>query len=108
MLPLSEDTLMIYMLDVSGHGVSSAMVTVSVYQSLSDRTSQLVKQSIEQPPFYRIAGPAEVLTALDREYPYERFEKFFTMTYLLLEPSTGRVRYCNGGNPPPLLVHSDG
>lgn len=107
-LPLSEETLMAYMLDVSGHGASSAMVTVSVHQSLSGQSSQLVKQTLDQPPFYRIASPAEVLTALDQEYPYERFEKFFTISYLLLEPKTGRVRYCNGGHPPPLLVRNNG
>jgi sigma-B regulation protein RsbU (phosphoserine phosphatase) len=107
-LPLSEDTLMAYMLDVSGHGVPSAMVTVSVHQSLSDRTGQLVKQPLDQKPYFRICTPAEVLTALDQEYPYERFEKFFTMTYLLLEPETGKVRYCNGGHPPPLLVRNNG
>ncbi len=107
-LALSDNTLMAYILDVSGHGVSSAMVTVSVFQSLSDRTSQLVKQPIDQPPYYRISEPAEVLSALDREYPYERFEKFFTITYLLLDPETGRVRYCNGGHPPPILVRNNG
>ncbi|MCD4688019.1 MAG: hypothetical protein K8R55_01655, partial [Desulfuromonadaceae bacterium] len=32
---LTEDTVLAYVLDVSGHGISSAMVTVSVYQSLS-------------------------------------------------------------------------
>lgn len=105
---LSEKTLSAYMLDVSGHGVPSAMVTVSVHQSLSDRTGQLVKQSLDQPPFYRIVDPAEVLTALDEEYPYERFEKFFTIAYLLLDQKSGRVCYSNGGHPPPLLVRNDG
>lgn len=108
LLQLSEDVLMAYMLDVSGHGVSSAMVTVSVYQSLSDRTSHLVKQPLEAPPYFRVSAPAEVLSGLDREYPFERFEKFFTIAYLLLEPANGRVRYCNGGHPPPLLLRSDG
>ena len=107
-IPLSEETLMVYMIDVSGHGIPSAMVTVSVHQSLSERTGQLVKQPIDHPPYYRIAGPAEVLTALDREYPYERFEKFFTISYLLLEPKSGRLRYSTGGHPPPLLTRADG
>jgi len=107
-LPLSEETLMVYMLDVSGHGVPSAMVTVSVHQSLSERTGQLVKHPLDQAPYYRIATPSEVLSALDQEYPYERFEKFFTISYLLIEPETGRVCYSNGGHPPPLLVRNDG
>jgi sigma-B regulation protein RsbU (phosphoserine phosphatase) len=105
---LSEDTLMAYLIDVSGHGVSSAMVTVSVYQSLAAHTGRLVKRLLDQPPYFLIPSPAEVLTGLDREYPYERFEKFFTIVYLLLEPATGKVRYCNGGHPLPIVVRADG
>ncbi|MEJ2201310.1 MAG: PP2C family protein-serine/threonine phosphatase [Desulfuromonadaceae bacterium] len=105
---LSEDLLMVYLIDVSGHGVSSAMVTVSVYQSLAVHTGQLVKRLLDRPPYYQILGPAEVLSGLDREYPYERFEKFFTIVYLLLEPATGRIRYCNGGHPFPVIVRADG
>ncbi|PNU19218.1 hypothetical protein C2E25_13480 [Geothermobacter hydrogeniphilus] len=105
---VAEDSLMAYLLDVSGHGVSAAMVTVSVYQSLSPHTSQLIKQPLDHPPHYRLSTPAEVITELDREYPYERFEKFFTMAYLLLDPNSGQVRYCNAGHPPPLLVRRDG
>lgn len=108
LVPLSEDTLMAYLIDVSGHGVSSAMVTVSVYQSLAVHSGRLVKRFLDHPPYYQIPGPAEVLTGLDREYPYERFEKFFTIVYLLLEPSTGKVRYCNGGHPLPIVVRADG
>lgn len=107
-LALSENTLMAYMFDVSGHGVSSAMIAVSVYQSLSDRTSQLIKRSSDKPPYYEIVSPAKVVSALDREYPYERFNKFFTIAYLLLEPASGRVVYCNAGHPPPILVRHRG
>lgn len=106
--PLSEDALMVYLLDVSGHGIPSAMVTVSVYQSLTAQTGRLVKRILDRSPYFEVPGPAEVLTALDREYPFERFEKFFSIVYLLLDPRTGRVRYCNGGHPPPILVRSDG
>jgi len=108
LLQLSENCLMAYILDVSGHGVSSAMVTVSVFQSLSDRTSQLVKHPLDHPPYFRIADPAEVVNTLDQVYPFERFDKFFTIAYLLLDPQTGRISYCNGGHPPPILLHQNG
>lgn len=108
LLPISEDTLAVYILDVSGHGMSSALVTVSVYQSLSDRTSQLVKSQIDHPPYYRVNSPVEVLNALDEEYPFERFEKFFTMTYLLLDRHSGRLCYANAGHPPPILLRQNG
>jgi sigma-B regulation protein RsbU (phosphoserine phosphatase) len=107
-LQLDEETVMTYVLDVSGHGISSAMVTVSVYQSLSHHLGQVLKERLDAPPYYRILTPAEVLRKLDAEYPFERFEMFFTICYLLLNPATGRVRYSNAGHPPPLVVRSDG
>jgi sigma-B regulation protein RsbU (phosphoserine phosphatase) len=105
---LDEQTVMTYLIDVSGHGMSSAMVTVSVHQSLSTHTGHLVKRPIKQPPFYEITPPGQVLQELETEYPFERFEEFFTISYVLINPHTGQLRYCNGGHPPPLLLRSDG
>lgn len=107
-LQLDERTIMAYLLDISGHGVPSAMVSVAVSQSLSVHTGQIIKPHIDKPPYYRIGCPAEVLGALDTEYPYERFEKFFTICYLLIDLATGELRYSNAGHPPPLMLHRDG
>jgi sigma-B regulation protein RsbU (phosphoserine phosphatase) len=49
-----------------------------------------------------------VLQALEAEYPFERFEEFFTISYMLINPHTGQLCYSNGGHPPPLLLRSDG
>jgi phosphoserine phosphatase RsbU/P len=107
-LQLDEKTVMFYLLDVSGHGISSAMVSVAVYQSMSLQTGQMIKRRLDTPPYYQIAAPAEVLTSLEQQYPFERFEKFFTITYLLLDISTGRLRYSNAGHPPPLMLRQNG
>lgn len=107
-LQLDENTVMVYLLDVSGHGVSSAMLTVSVYQSLSLHTGRIIKRVFVGPPYYKILSPAEVLAELDQEYPFERFDMFFTITYVLLDTSSGHVRYSNAGHPPPLLVRANG
>ena len=107
-LQLDEDTVMAYLFDVSGHGVSSAMVSVSVYQSLSLHTGRIVKRVFVAPPYYKILSPEEVLLELEREYPFDRFEKFFTITYLLLNIANGRVRYSSAGHPPPVLVRKGG
>ncbi len=108
LLRLDEETIMAYLFDVSGHGVSSAMVGVSVHQSLSPHSGRIVKQRLDKPPYYRIPAPAEVMAALEAEFPFERFEKFFTITYLLIDIATGQVRYCNAGHPPPALLRADG
>lgn len=106
--PLDENTIMVYLIDVSGHGIASAMVSVAVHQSLSPTTGRLLKQPLSYRPYYRITPPREVLAELDAEYPFERFEEFFTITYLLINPHTGRVRYANAGHPLPLLMRHDG
>jgi sigma-B regulation protein RsbU (phosphoserine phosphatase) len=105
---LDEDHLAFYMLDVSGHGVPSALVTVSVSQALQPHGDGIVRQKTDQPPFFRITAPREVLKALDGEYPIERFGKFFTIVYLCLDRRKGRFVYSAAGHPPPVMLHRDG
>jgi phosphoserine phosphatase RsbU/P len=107
-LRLDENTLMVYLFDVSGHGVSSALVSVSVHQSLSPSSGRIIKQRLDSPPYYCIPPPSQVVEALAAEFPFERFEKFFTIAYLLIDIDSGRVRYCNAGHPPPLLLRKEG
>ncbi len=106
-IPLDENHLGFYMLDVSGHGVPAAMVTVSVAQLMTPHSGYL-KKRIPYPPFYQILSPSEVLQDLDREYPLERFNKYFTMVYLLLNLDQMKVVYSNAAHPPPLLLHREG
>jgi sigma-B regulation protein RsbU (phosphoserine phosphatase) len=105
-LVLDEHSLGFFILDVSGHGVPSAMVTVSAAQSLSP-----VAGIVTRPPASitrRAVRPATVLAELDHEYPFERFERYFTISYLVLDVSSGMLRFSSAGHPPPLLVGRDG
>jgi sigma-B regulation protein RsbU (phosphoserine phosphatase) len=107
-LRLDEDHWAIYMLDVSGHGITSSMVAVSVSQMLQPRVGFLLKKNIEKAPYYEIVPPTEVLNEMDREYPIERFDKFFTISYCILNVKDGTLRYSNAGHPPPVLLRKDG
>lgn len=88
----------IYVLDVSGHGVPAALVTVSVSQSLAPMSGIILDPRGEPSP------PSDVLARLDAEYPFERFDMFFTMSYLTFDASSGLLRYASAGHPPPLLL----
>jgi sigma-B regulation protein RsbU (phosphoserine phosphatase) len=88
----------IYVLDVSGHGVPAALVTVSVSQSLAPMSGIILD------PRGELSPPSEVLARLDGEYPFERFDMFFTMSYLTFDAATGLLRYASAGHPPPLLL----
>ncbi len=106
--PLDDESMGLYMVDVSGHGVPAAMVTVSVSQIFQPHSSQIVLRTIDTPPYREIIPPREVLTALDMEYPVERFDKFFTIIYGVLHLPTGRMVYGNAGHVPALLARKDG
>ncbi len=109
MFQLGDDHWAIYMLDVSGHGVQAAMITVSVSQFLQPNSGHLFKRppgkSSKTP---QIRTPAEVLAALDREFPFERFDNFFTITYMIINTATGNLRYSNAGHPHAILMRKNG
>jgi sigma-B regulation protein RsbU (phosphoserine phosphatase) len=98
----------LFVVDVSGHGVPSAMVTVSVAQMLSPQGGQLLKMKTPDPPYYRLPRPAEVFHMLDEQFPLERFQKFFTISYLLLNMKNGRVLSCRAAHPAPLVIRANG
>jgi phosphoserine phosphatase RsbU/P len=108
LMRLDEHYLAFYMLDVSGHGVPAALVTVSVHQSLGSQTGFVTKRRLNVPPYYEIVPPGEVLRHLDEEYPFERFDKFFTIVYVVLNFRTGSLQYSNAAHPYPLLIRADG
>ncbi len=105
---LDADHGAFFLVDVSGHGVPSAMVTVSVSQSLSNVNGGVLKEEIPEPPSYRLREPDEVLRLLDAEYPMDRFEKYFTMCYALLNVRTGVLQYSCAAHPMPVLVRRSG
>jgi sigma-B regulation protein RsbU (phosphoserine phosphatase) len=109
-LRLDERRIVMYMIDVSGHGVSSSLVTVSVSQMLRPaHTSTEAHAQKEVPDQSSIfVSPAAVLEMLDNAYPYERFDTYFTITYLVLDTATGELRYSNAGHPFPVVVRGDG
>ncbi|MDH3349009.1 MAG: PAS domain S-box protein [Desulfobulbaceae bacterium] len=97
---INEQYMAAYILDVSGHGVTSALVAVSVAQRLQPHGNLLFDYELNMP-----VSPAKVLTTLDKEFPIERFDKFFTMIYLVIDLQTGHIQYSGAGHPPPMLIN---
>jgi len=107
-IPLDETHLGIYILDVSGHGASAAMLAVSVCQMMQPNSGILMKKKSGGSRLGSICPPSEVLQALDLEFPIERFDKYFTMVYGVLNCRDGELTYSNAGHPQPILLHLDG
>jgi sigma-B regulation protein RsbU (phosphoserine phosphatase) len=103
---LNESQLGIYMVDVSGHGVPAAMITALVSQFMSPLNG-MVKRRLSSDPYYEIVSPADLMEQLEKEFPFERFNKYFTMIYLILDFKSGAFSYCCAGHPPMILQQAD-
>src|ERR1019366_9594956 len=92
---LDPDHLAIYLLDVCGHGVGAALLSISVLNALRMHTL----------PHTHFREPAEVLAALNRSFRMESQNNlFFTMWYGIYRPSKRELAFSSGGHPPALFV----
>ena len=107
-IQLNDDHWAIYIIDVAGHGVPAAMVAVTVYQYLQPQSGNLTMRPDNSPDNQPIRQPAQVLKFLDREYPFERFNNFFTMNYVVLNVKNGILISSSAGHPPPIILREDG
>jgi sigma-B regulation protein RsbU (phosphoserine phosphatase) len=107
-IQLNDEHWAFYMIDVAGHGVSAAMVAVTVFQYLETQGGNLLIRPSEFLKTQKIQRPARVLEFLDREYTFERFDNFFTMNYVVLNTKTGRLAASSAGHPPPIILRKDG
>lgn len=102
---IDERYVAFYVIDVSGHGVAAAMLSVSIAENLTLEHGIVATQEsgVAKP-----RTPSEVLTLLDERYPIERSSKFFTIFYAVFDRETRKLRYSRGGHPTPMLVRKDG
>ena len=96
-----------YVVDVSGHGVPSALLAVSVARNLiphSDRSALVVEPDADGQE-HLVVGPADVASRLNGLYRMdEKNQYYFTLLYGLLETREGLFRYASAGHPGPVRV----
>ncbi len=105
-LPLNDQTVAMYLLDVTGHGVPAALLSFTLSRLLTardSRSSLLIKRNAGA-DVPTIRPPGEVLEHLNRQFPMGMQDRFITMVYAVLDSDTGLLRYANAGHPPPILV----
>jgi sigma-B regulation protein RsbU (phosphoserine phosphatase) len=106
-VPLDGDHVGVYLLDVSGHGVAAALLSVTLSQLLTPtrEDSSLLVRHCPDSPGETIVPPAEVAAHLNRRFPWNPdTEQFFTLTYGILNHHTGAFRFVCAGHPGPLHV----
>jgi sigma-B regulation protein RsbU (phosphoserine phosphatase) len=95
---IDQDHLAIYLLDVCGHGVGSALMSVSAINVLRS-------QSLTATDF---KSPASVLAAINNAFLMEEHNnKFFTMWYGVYDCTANKLSYASAAHPPAFLITKD-
>jgi phosphoserine phosphatase RsbU/P len=95
---IDKKHLALYLLDVSGHGVGSALLAVSAANVLGASATTGADPR----------DPGAVVTRLNDMFQMERHDgKYFTIWYGVYKPAARTLAFCNAGHPPALL-HSGG
>jgi phosphoserine phosphatase RsbU/P len=102
---LDEDHLTAYLVDVCGHGLPAAMMTAAISISLAPNVDAGDGMQVKQRTAF---SPKEMLEKLDREYPFERFDQPFTISYLVLNRQNGEFRCSRAGHPMPIIIRHAG
>ncbi|MFK8183222.1 MAG: SpoIIE family protein phosphatase [Phormidesmis sp.] len=92
---IDPDYLVMYLLDVSGHGLGAALLSMSVLNVLRS-------QSLPNVNFYR---PESVLKGLNETFQMDsQNDKYFTIWYGVYNRATRELSYGSAGHPPAVLV----
>lgn len=103
--PLRGLLIGFYLLDVAGHGVPSAMMSVTLSRSLSALLADgLLLDADGSTP----RAPDRVIADLNRRFQSDDIAPYFTIVYGYLDGVTGRGALCQAGHPHPLLCRADG
>ncbi len=107
--PVSETRIGLYAIDVSGHGVSSALMTARLAGYLSATTPEQNVALVHGPDGFLPRPPNEVLADLNQMFLGEiETELYFTMLLADVDLATGRVTMAQAGHPCPAIQRADG
>ncbi len=99
---LDDDHLGLFLADAVGHGVSAALMTMVILQSLTTR--------VIEGDTWRILQPSAVLAGLNAKLIGRTVQpsRFATAVYAVINCRTRHMTLATAGHPPPFLVHRDG
>ena len=88
---IDDDHLLVYLIDVSGHGIEPALLSVSLHNML--RSGTLTTETL--------LAPEAVLGELNRVFQMDQQDDHYsTVWYGVYERSTRTLRYASAGTPP--------
>ena len=107
--PMDDRAVGFYLLDVSGHGVPAAMLSVTLSMVLTPeiaRGSPLKRLNPESDQA-EVLAPDAVIRELNQRFQ-SKDDHYFTMLYGLIDTRSSTLRLAQAGHPGPVLMGKDG
>lgn len=108
--PISENRIGLYSIDVSGHGISSALMTAQIAGLFDpvrkDENIGLIKTSSGT---FRPRDPAAIASDLNIRLGRDKeHDLYLTMVLADVNSDTGMIRFCQAGHPHPYILRENG
>jgi len=104
---MQDRYLIFYHLDVAGHGVASALLSVTLNQLLSPQPGSPMVRFDPNLELKRIVPPVDVVSELNRRFQPQG-DGYFTIIYGVLDTETNLIRFCQAGHPSAIKIRKDG
>jgi sigma-B regulation protein RsbU (phosphoserine phosphatase) len=103
-VPLDDDRVGLYVIDVAGHGVPAALLSVTLSHWLAPARGQSpLMVSAPDDSRGEVSPPARVAERLSAQFPFDvRTAQYFTMLYGVLDMSRRTFRFVCAGHPAPV------
>lgn len=106
---MDEREVGFYLLDVSGHGVPAAMLSVTLSMILKPDASRgsPLRRLNRATQLSEILSPGDAIRELNRRFQ-TKDDRYFTMIYGLFDTSSSILRIAQAGHPGPVLIGKNG
>lgn len=106
---IGKQHLAMYVADVSGHGVASSLLSVTISRMLTVQSAaSSILVASDESGKRRIVPPAEVMSELNRRFQMDESGMYFTLVYAVLNTESMQLQYASAGHPPILRVSTSG
>ena len=104
---MDEDHVSFYLLDVSGHGIPSALLTVTVNKMLSSTSHEV--NPVYDSKTDQLLSSHSVLHELNARFQLDaESSQYFTILYGILNIKTGECQIAQAGHPSPIILDGKG
>ncbi len=104
---IDERYLAAYVVDVSGHGVPAALLSVTAMHAMEPMSegASLLRNMDGTSGLGTVQQPARVAAEMNRRFRASDHDGLYlTMVLAVLDTHTGRLQFTSAGHPPPVLM----